>query len=116
MFNEEEVRVSEEGLRRLAEVAQNSGFRIDEEARRLVEEGRSADYYLGYANGVAGVITLCRSVIAKLGGAADANPHRDSQTVAGEHLVMEVIELITMRAVAPAAVAAEHYVKARGHQ
>lgn len=113
MFEAEGFRVSEEGLRRLVEAAQDLNFRIDDEARRLVEEGRTPDYYLGYANGVAGVITLCRALVAKLGTAAEANSRQDAETIAGEHLVMEVAELITMRAAAPAAIAAERFFGAK---
>ena len=106
-------RVSEEGMLRLAEAARESKLRIDEEAQRLVDEGQSPEYYLGYVNGIAAVITLCRGLAKELGERAGVNPHRCAETIVGESIVTEVVELITMRTAVPAAVAAGRFLEAQ---
>ncbi len=78
------VRVTEDGVRRLAEAARNSKLRIDEEAKRLVAEEQSADFYHGYVSGVAGVVTLCRYFLKSFGEAVDAHPRHDHGVETGQ--------------------------------
>ncbi|MBA3713416.1 MAG: hypothetical protein H0W76_13360 [Pyrinomonadaceae bacterium] len=109
------MKVSEDRMHRLAEAARDSGMRINEEARQLVEEGQSADFYRGYVSGVAGIVTLCRCFLKSVGEAVDADLRHGHgvETAVIEHSIIEVVELMTMHMAAPAAAAAERYLQAR---
>ncbi len=111
------IKLSEEDVRRFVEIARDAGLEVDEEALRSVAEGETPAFYLGYLSGITCAVNICRQLISTLG----ARIQKDSldggaEKFAAESLVIEAIGLITMRTAAPAAVAAEQYLRARGEE
>lgn len=103
------IKLAEEDVRRLIEVARESNLKIGDEVRVAVERGRSPEFYLGFLTGVLNVVVICRKVIDNLGTIIDGKTHSAVGDFAAENLTVETLQFITMRAAEHTTTAAECY-------
>lgn len=101
------LKITEEDVRRFAEVARSAGLRVDEEARQSVPEGKPSDFHFGFVSGIACAVAHCRSFAGKLDEKIERELPQDEQTLECRRLVLKAVELIIMRMAPSAAVAAE---------
>lgn len=107
------TKLTEEDVRRLVEISRESGLKIDDATRQAVEPERSPDFYLGHLSGILCVVTVCQNVINTLGEQMTRDSRNHAESFAAENLVIEAVQLITMRATCLATVAAESYLEAQ---
>ena len=110
------TKLTEEDVRRLVEISRESGLKIDDATRQAVEPERSPDFYLGHLSGILCVVTVCQNFINTIGKPTTCEFRTHIENFAAENLVIEVVQLITMRATCLATVAAESYLEAQNRK